>query len=92
MTATLNWVKGPALGGVGTAGIKDGVPQWRDGDMLLVLVETNHGDELHVFYISCDEGFFSVEDSYGDCPWEPECWSWYAVLKDSDLPKKEVAL
>jgi endonuclease YncB( thermonuclease family) len=88
--ATLSWQKGPANGGVGTAGERGGVSQWYDGDLLLIIVETNSGREIAVVGISCDEDWFSVTDkSTGDeyDAWAPEQWAWWARL--TDLPPIE---
>jgi hypothetical protein len=86
----LTWHKGPASGGVGTAGSReDGTSLWWDGDLLLILVETNSGRETALVSISCDEHYFSVidantGDAYGD--WGPESWSWWAKLESVNLP------
>lgn len=88
--ASLEWHKGPAEGGQGTAGKnEDGVPQWYDGDRLLIIVETNEGREIAVVDISADEDYFDVRDaSSGDTydAWGPECWSWWAKLDKRNTP------
>lgn len=91
MIAELQWHPGPARGGEGTAGAKDGVSQWFDGDLLLIIVETNGGREFAVVRIDCDEHYFSVYDaSSGDdhAAWGPESWEWYAKLDESNLPSQ----
>lgn len=91
--APLEWHKGPAEGGQGTAGKnEDGVPQWWDGDRLLIIVETNQGREIAVVDISADEDYFDVRDaSTGDTydAWGPECWSWWAKLTRHNLPQND---
>ncbi len=91
----LDWRKGPANGGEGTAGTNDeGIPQWYDGDRLLIVIETNKGREVAVVDIDCDEHYFNVKDaSSGDAydAWEPKDWSWWAKLDKGSLPPVEVA-
>lgn len=88
--ASLEWHKGPAEGGQGTAAKnEDGVPQWWDGDRLLIIVETDNGREIAVVDISADEDYFCVRDaSTGDTydAWGPGCWSWWAKLTEHNLP------
>lgn len=88
--ASLEWRKGPAEDGEGTAGKnEDGVPQWWDGDRLLIIIETNNGREIAVVDISADEDAFDVRDaSSGETydAWGPECWSWWAKLTKHNLP------
>ena len=86
----LDWHKGPAEGGTGTApDAKDGKDMWWDGDTLLVIVETNKCREIVVLNVSADEDDFSVTDCYGDyySDWGPECWSWWAKLDKNNLPE-----
>lgn len=93
MKTEIEWIKGPALGGEGTAGKnEEGVPQWYDGDRLLILIETNKGREIAVVDLDCDEHYFNVTDaSSGDVydAWEPSSWSWYAKLNSKNLPAIE---
>lgn len=80
------WQKGPANGGVGTAGEKGGVSQWYDGDLLMIVVETTRGREIAVVRISCDEDWFSVTDtSTGEeyDAWDPEQWAWWALINEA---------
>lgn len=88
--ASLEWHKGPAEDGEGTAGKnEDGVPQWWDGDRLLIIIETNNGREIAVVDISADEDAFDVRDAssgYTYDAWGPECWSWWAKLTKHNLP------
>lgn len=93
MTSALEWHKGPALGGVGTAGCReDGTALWWDGEMLLIVVDLSNNDrEVALVHISCDEDYFSVTDvttgdAYGE--WGPESWSWWAKITDTNLPPK----
>jgi endonuclease YncB( thermonuclease family) len=90
---TLQWHKGPAEGGQGSAGKnEDGVPQWWDGDRLLIIVETSEGREIAVVDINADEDYFDVRDaSTGDTydAWGPECWSWWAKLTKHNLPPND---
>lgn len=87
---TLKWHKGPALGGEGTAGKNDeGVPQWYDGDRLLIIVETTGDDEMAIVDIIADEDLFQVKDATtGDTydAWEPAQWSWWAKFNKHNLP------
>lgn len=87
---TLKWHKGPALGGEGTAGKNDeGVPQWYDGDRLLIIVEMTSGDEMAIVDIIADEDLFQVKDATtGDTydAWEPAQWSWWAKFNKHNLP------
>lgn len=85
INASLEWHKGPALGGIGTAGcLKDGTALWWDGELLLIVVDLGAGDmEIALVSISCDCDYFSVTDSTtGDSydAWGPESWSWWAKI------------
>lgn len=90
VSCNLEWHPGPANGGVGTAGEKNGVSQWWDGDILLIIVETNSGREFAVVHISADgDDYFEVRDaSTGDDydAWSPDEWSWWAKLDEKNLP------
>jgi hypothetical protein len=87
--AALEWHKGPAEGGTGTAGKDDkGHDLWWDGDCLLVIVETNHGREVSVIHITSDEETFSISDSNGDLwGWDTTDISWWAKLDKRNLPE-----
>jgi hypothetical protein len=95
MKTEIEWRKGPAQGGEGTAGKNEaGVPQWYDGDHLMIIVEVKNdrtGDEhreIAVVYLNADEDLFEVRDaSTHDIydAWGPESWSWYAKL-DGKMP------
>ena len=92
LTQNLEWKKGPALGGPGTAGVNaSGISQWWDGDMLLIAVETNSGVEIYLVVIYADDECFDVRTPGGDSfsEWDPESWSYYAVLKTPDFAKQE---
>ena len=88
--ASLEWHKGPAEAGAGTAETNDeGLPQWYSGDRLLIIIETNRGREIAVVDIDADEHYFRVTDaSSGDIydAWQPEDWSWWAKLTKHNLP------
>ena len=90
-TTTLKWHEGPARGGVGTAGVSDdGIPQWYDGDTLIIVIETNQGRAYGIVSLSCDEHYFRVIDaSTGDeyDSWGPESWSWWAKFDTKNLPE-----
>lgn len=90
--ASLEWHRGPAEGGTGTAGRceETGKHLWWNGDRLLVVVETNQGREIAVVDIEADEDYFNVRDaSTGETydAWEPESWSWWAKLTKRNLPQ-----
>lgn len=91
--ASLEWHKGPAEGGVGTAETNDeGLTQWYNGDRLLIIIETNRGREIAVVDIDADEECFLVTDaSSGDTydAWAPEDWSWWAKLTKHNLPPND---
>lgn len=83
METKIEWNKGPARGGQGTAG-KD---LWWDGDTLLVIVETNDGRDIDVVSVQADEHCLSLQDSNGDIyGWEPSDIAWWAKLEDANLP------
>ena len=92
--AWLEWHKGPAEGGTGTAGKcgETGKHLWWNGDRLLIIVETNQGREIAVVDIEADEDYFNVRDaSTGETydAWEPESWSWWAKLTKRNLPQND---
>lgn len=80
--------------GIGTAGKDEsGVPQWWDGDLVLVIVETNRGRDIAVVRISCDEHYFHAyeqndNDEFG---WMPDQWEWWAKLDKSNFPSPQNA-
>jgi hypothetical protein len=86
----LIWNAGPPQGGGGTAGKDDnGAALFYNGDRLLLIIDTNHGREMAVIDIDCDEDYFRVTDaSTGDNfdAWGPESWEWWAVLDKKNLP------
>lgn len=92
--ASLEWHKGPALGGEGTAG-KDketGAPLWWNDDCLLIVVETNSGRELAIVNIDCDEDYWRViEATTGEDYWDwgPECWAWWAYIRKALPPQNK---
>jgi len=86
----LEWHKGPANGGKGTAGTaSDGTPRWWSDERLIIVIETNMGREIAIVDIDCDVDDFSVKDaSTGDDydAWTPDSWAWWAKLTDRNLP------
>ena len=89
--ASLEWHKGPAENGEGTAGKDEetGAPLFYNGDRLLLIIETNKGREIAVVDIDCDEDYFRVTAaSSGDDfdAWGPEAWSWWAKLDKRNTP------
>ena len=87
-SASLEWIRGPANGGGGTAGIIDGVPNWWDGDLLLVIVETNSGRDVSAVRVSADGPYLSfLNPSTGeyDFGWDSEDIAWWAKI-DECLP------
>jgi hypothetical protein len=89
------WHKGPANGGQGTAGERNGVAQWWDGDLLLIVVETNSGRDIAAVRISCDVHFFSVTDvSTGDeySDWMPDQWAWWARISEPPPSEQNVRM
>jgi hypothetical protein len=87
-SAALVWMRGPANGGGGTAGIIDGVPNWWDGDLLLVVVETNAGRDVSAVRVSADGphlSFVNAGTGDDDFGWGSEDIAWWAKL-DGCLP------
>jgi hypothetical protein len=79
----VKWNEGPARGGQGTAG-KD---RWWDGDLLLIIVETNDGNDTDVVSVHADEDYLNLQCSNGDAyGWEPSDISWWAKLGNSNTP------
>jgi hypothetical protein len=89
MKTELEWHKGPALGGGGTAGIEDGVAQWYSGDRIMIIIERDEGRAYAVVDIDCDEHYFRVLDAASGDTFEagdPSSWSWWAKLDKKNLP------
>ena len=81
--AAITWNLGPANGGEGTAGNRNGVPWWWDGDLLLVVVDTNGGPEVSLVRVSADGDQLAFldaatgDDNFG---YTPEDVAWWAKL------------
>lgn len=92
LVATLEWHKGPAIGGAGPAGKDDatGAPLFYDGQRLLIAVDTElHGREYALVDIACDEDrWFATDVATGEFfdAWLPESWSWWAQLDKHNCP------
>lgn len=78
MVKKLHWVEGPARGGSGTAG-KD---RWRDGDMLLVVVEmATVPSEIFLVHVNADGDQLSMitpytgNDDFGFMPGDVSWWA-----------------
>lgn len=85
MTTQLEWHRGPALGGEGTAGKRG----WWDGDRLIIIVDTAKGREVAIVNVSADEGHATMRyDMEGSvCDWSVDSISWWAKL--DKLPTSE---
>lgn len=87
-SASLVWHAGPARGGGGTAQDEspDGRSWWRDGDLLLVLVETNGGPFVRLVRVNADGEMLDFQDpdtgdfSFG---YEASDISWWAMIEES---------
>ena len=90
-SVSLVWHAGPAKGGGGTAQDEspDGRSWWRDGDLLLVLVETNGGPFVRLVTVNADGEMLDFQDpdtgdfSFG---YEASDISWWAKIEES-LPQ-----
>jgi hypothetical protein len=85
----LTWHPGPARGGEGTAGIRDGVPWWWDSELLLVVVETRGGPSVSMVQVHADGdelGFYDPETGDGLWGYSAEDISWWARIKEA-LPQ-----
>lgn len=93
-SASLVWHAGPAQGGGGTA--QDEMPQdhgysswWADGELLLVLANTNSGPKVSLVRVSADGdqlGFYDPETGDDDWGWMDTDISWWARVMES-LPQ-----
>ena len=85
--SALEWKKGPALGGEGTAG----GDWWNDGDWLIIVVDTVGKRRVFMVRVSCDVDYFGLYDQYDDYfdDYSIEDVSWYAVLDTKHLPNGE---
>lgn len=87
---SLFWNPGPAQGGGGTSGIRDGVPWWWDGDLLLVVVETNGGPFVRMVKVNADGdqlGFWDPDTGDDNFGYSAEDIMWWAKIEES-LPRK----
>lgn len=91
-SATLVWHAGPANGGEGTAGLRDGDPWWDDGDLLLVIVDVVGGREMRLLNVHADGpeslDFSDPETGNFDFGWTDRQISWWARIKES-LPQND---
>ena len=90
----LQWHKGPAEGGTGTAGKEDGVDMWWDGDLLVIVVGTTNDREIALVSVNADEDQLSLTchntgDSYD--AWSLSDVSWWAKLDSKTLPPRDKA-
>jgi hypothetical protein len=89
--ASLEWYPGPANGGGGTAqeSSPNGDPWWRDGDLLLVIVDCNDGPEVSAVRVHADGSesldFSNAASGDFDFGWTDRDISWWARL-DGVLP------
>lgn len=87
----LEWHKGPAEGGTGTAGKENGVDMWWDGDALLIVVGTSLDREIALVSVNADEDQLSLTClNTGECfdAWTLSDVSWWAKLDDKTLPPR----
>lgn len=87
----LHWIEGPARGGTGTAGKRNGIDYWWDGDLLLVVVDTNGGPETFLVRVYADGDQLAMHDPYtqdDNFGYSPSDVSWYAKV-DKALPGEE---
>jgi hypothetical protein len=87
----LVWNAGPARGGGGTAGKRDGVPWWWDGDLLVVVVECRGGPHVAMVSVYADEDKLDfVDPETGDFSFGylPDDVSWWAKIEES-LPQND---
>ena len=90
-SVSLVWMPGPANGGGGTAEHdEDAIHRswWYDGQLLLVIVNTNSGPEVSCIRVCADGdmlGFVNAatDEDFG---WSDTDISWWAIL-DSILPQ-----
>lgn len=82
----IGWISGPARGGEGTAGSRDGVPWWWDGDLLLIVVNTRSGPEISLVRMNADGDQISLDDpeTGDDIGRSPDEIAWYFKVKAPD--------
>lgn len=87
-SASLEWNRGPAMGGEGTGG---GL-WWQDSETLLIVIElAGGGREIWCVGVMADATGVDFQDSEGNIiGWGPEAVSWWAKLTDDHLPKTKV--
>lgn len=82
-SSPLEWHRGPANGGEGSAG----GDQWYDGHRLLVVVDTNGGEREYALVTVEADGYADLmiaEDEPWD--WGVQDVSWWAKVEDRHLP------
>ncbi len=85
-SAAFIWNAGPAKGGAGTAGKRDGVPWWLDGELLLVIVDESYGPRQHLVRVNADRDQFAfVNPATGDhdFAYTANDISWWATLDET---------
>ena len=87
----LQWKPGPAQGGGGTAGKRDGCPIWHDGDLLLIVVNTKGGRSVFLSRVGTDGdqlSFFDPETDDDNFGYWDGAIDWFAVIDETNLPPK----
>ena len=91
----IDWKRGPAQGGGGTAGKRDGCPIWRDGDLLLIVVNTIGGGSVFLCRVNSDgdedwDQLSFVDPETGDeyFGYYEDDIDWFAVIDETNLPPK----
>ena len=85
---SLVWMPGPANGGGGTAEHEEHATHrswWYDGQLLLVVVDTNSGPEVSTVRVNADGdmlGFTNAATGDDDFGWTDTDISWWAILDD----------
>lgn len=79
---TLEWLPGPWNGGGGTAGGTPDAPVWRDGDLILTVVEIcSGGREVAALRVLADGDMLSFRDTDDDeWAWTDGDIAWFCVL------------
>ena len=88
-SASLVWHAGPAQGGQGTAGSRSGRSWWWDGELLLLVVETNAGPNVSLVKVNADGdllGFWDPETGDDNLGYASEDIAWWAKIEES-LPQ-----
>ena len=85
----LIWHEGPANGGGGTAGKREGAPWWYDGETIIAIFETTTGREIVILRVLADESGLSFTDTTtGDdfSAWSDLDIHWWAKLTKDNTP------